>query len=100
MVCEIFFYGENAWTFLKRELFTLLFKTIKVEGIEVHPTPHFVPEGISSSMRDFIFLVFNFEVFNVLFFVNEVPQKKKYIKHIPIGEIDWFDRWILIYVYK
>ena len=28
-------------------------------------------------MRDFIFLVFNFEVFNVLiiFFVNKVPQK-------------------------
>ena len=32
-------------------------------GVEVHPTPHFVPEGISSSMRDFIFLTFNFEVF-------------------------------------
>ena len=26
-------------------------------GVELHPTLHFVPEGISSSMRDFIFLV-------------------------------------------
>ena len=25
--------------------------------IELYPTPHFVPEGISSSMRDFIVLV-------------------------------------------
>ena len=37
----------------------------RVGGIEVHPTPHFVLEGISSSMRNFIFLVFNFEVFKV-----------------------------------
>ena len=32
-----------------------------------YPTPHFVPEGISSSMRDFIILVFNFEVFHIKF---------------------------------
>ena len=31
---------------------------LRVDGVEVHPTPHFVPEGISSSVRDFIFLVF------------------------------------------
>ena len=35
----------------------------RVGGVEVHPTPHSVPEGISSSVRDFIFLAFNFEVF-------------------------------------
>ena len=36
---------------------------MRVGGVEVHPTPHFVPEGISSSMGDLIFLAFNFEVF-------------------------------------
>ena len=36
---------------------------LSTQQSEVHPTPHFVPEGISSSMRDFIFLAFNFQVF-------------------------------------
>ena len=31
-------------------------------GAELYPTPHFVPEGISSSLRDLIVLVFNIEV--------------------------------------
>ena len=38
-------------------------------GVQVHPTPHFVLEGISSSMRDFIILVFNVEDFNILNFL-------------------------------
>ena len=32
-----------------------------------YPTPHFVPEGISSSLRDFIVLVFGIEVFQIKF---------------------------------
>ena len=35
------------------------------------------PEGISSSLRDFIVLVFNIEVFQIKFLGNKVPQKKK-----------------------
>ena len=34
---------------------------------ELYPTPHFVPEGISSSLRDFIVLVLNIEVFQIKF---------------------------------
>ena len=37
--------------------------------------PHFVPEGISSSLRDFIVLVFNIEVFS-----DEVFLKIKFLK--------------------
>ena len=33
----------------------------------LYPTHHFVPEGISSSLRDFIVLVFNIEVFQIKF---------------------------------
>ena len=37
-----------------------------------------VPEGISSSMRDFNFFVFTFDFFLCFnLFVNKVPQKKK-----------------------
>ena len=37
----------------------------RVGGVELYITPHFVTEGISSSMIDFIILVcFNFEVFH------------------------------------
>ena len=36
----------------------------RVGGVELHLTPHFVPEGISSSMRDFIILVLIFEALN------------------------------------
>ena len=32
----------------------------RVRGVELHPTPHFVPKGISSSIRDFIILVLIF----------------------------------------
>ena len=46
-----------------------------VGGVKLHPTPHFVPEGISSSGKDFIILVFILS-FNGLFFLrNKVPQK-------------------------
>ena len=36
-------------------------------GVALYPTPHFVPEGISSSIKDFTVLVFNFEVFHIKF---------------------------------
>ena len=39
----------------------------RVGGAELYPTPHFVPEGISSSLRDFIVLVLNIEVFQIKF---------------------------------
>ena len=42
-------------------------EVLEARGSRGQPTPHFVPEGISSSMRDFIVLVFNFEVFNIQF---------------------------------
>ena len=38
----------------------LVYTYLEGRGVEVHPTVHFVPEGISSSMRDFIFLAFNY----------------------------------------
>ena len=43
-----------------------------------YPTPHFVPEGISSSLRDLIVLDFNTEVFHLFFFLNKVPKKNIY----------------------
>ena len=43
-------------------------EVLEGRGSRGPPTPHFVPEGISSSMRDFIFLAFNFEVLECLFF--------------------------------
>ena len=49
----------------------------RVREVELHPTPHFVPDGISSSMIDLIFLVFNFEVFNVFIFLRIMFLKKK-----------------------
>ena len=36
-------------------------------GRGLYPTPHFVPDGISSSVRDSIILVLNFEVFPIYF---------------------------------
>ena len=33
----------------------------RVGGVELHPTRHFVSEGISSSMRDFIILILSLE---------------------------------------
>ena len=33
----------------------------------INITPHFVPEGISSSLRDFVVLFFNIEVFQIKF---------------------------------
>ena len=44
--------------------------------MQLYPTPHFVPEGISSSMRDFIFLAFNFKVFHIKFSEKLSPSKK------------------------
>ena len=49
-------------------------RILRVGGAELYPTPHFVPEGISSSLRDFIVLVFDIEVFQIKF--SKVPQKK------------------------
>ena len=40
---------------------------IEIGGAELYPTPHFVPEGISSSLRDFTVLVLNNEVFQIKF---------------------------------
>ena len=42
----------------------------RVGGVQLHLTTHIVPEGISSSMRDFIILVFilKFLMFSCLFF--------------------------------
>ena len=55
------------------------------------PTSLFVPEGISSSMRDFIFLVFKFEDFNILFFLwNKVPYKKNYVDNPLISSLIYF----------
>ena len=60
---------NDWWGMTKQKLRNQYRPDLKlVGGVEVHPTPHFVPERISYSMRDFIFLVFNFEVFNVLIF--------------------------------
>ena len=39
----------------------------RVRGVKLYPTPHFVPEGISSSMTDVIVVIFNFEVFHIKF---------------------------------
>ena len=36
---------------------------------------YIVPEGISSSMRVFIVLLFNFEVFHIKFSEKKSPQK-------------------------
>ena len=41
-------------------------------------------EGISSSLRDFIVLVFNIEFFQCSFLENKVPQKKKLKKNVPL----------------
>ena len=51
-----------------------ILSTGKERGVEVHPTPHFVPEGNSQSFGDFM-LVFNFEVFNPL-----VPSAHKSVR--------------------
>ena len=52
----------NAFSIAGRERF------LRVGGVDLYPTPHFVPEGISSSMSDFIVLVFNFEIFHIKFY--------------------------------
>ena len=42
--------------------------------VELLPTPHFVPKGIASCMRDFIILVLILKFFICLFFLkNKVP---------------------------
>ena len=53
-------------------------EVLEGRGAEFHPTPHFVPEGISSSLRDFIVLVFNIEVFHMKFFYEIKSLKKKF----------------------
>ena len=58
-------------------LVTLCCKSNPNMGAELYPTPHFVPEGISSSLRDFIVLVLNIEVFQIKFFLKIKSFKKK-----------------------
>ena len=41
---------------------------LRVEGVELHPTPQFDLEGISSSMRDFIILVLILKFLMLIFF--------------------------------
>ena len=49
----------------------------RVGGVQLHVTPHFVPEGISSSMRYFIvLLILNLFIFTFFSSRNKVPQKK------------------------
>ena len=64
----VYIYIYLFFIFFYLYLFIHLFILVYIYFIyKLYPTPHFVPEGISSSLRDFIVIVFNIEVFQIKF---------------------------------
>ena len=62
----------------------ILFHHHKLYIVELYPTPHFVPEGISSSMRDFIILVLILKYFIFSLFWKMTSFNKIYREMLPL----------------
>ena len=53
----------------------IIINWLRVGRVELQPNPHFVPGGISSSMRDFIVLVLILKfLIYIYIFLDKVPQ--------------------------